>query len=122
VAGVNRAFLCAALWQRFGIMSSIINSRREIGTLYLEVALPQLDAAAAKRVKDEFGLLDLAGVARVVVDLKAVQFVDSSGVGTLLNLYKRLPAGSAVRLAGVQPPVQAVLELLRLHRVFEIAG
>jgi anti-sigma B factor antagonist len=103
-------------------MSSIVTSRKEGGTLYLDVLVTQLDAAVAKRMKDEFGQLDLSGVARVVVDLKPVQFVDSSGVGSLLNLYKRLPSGSAVRLAGVQASVQAVLELLRLHRVFEIAG
>jgi anti-sigma B factor antagonist len=103
-------------------MSSIINSRRDVGTLYLEILVQQLDAAVAKGVKDEFGHLDLAGVNRVMVDLKSVQFVDSSGIGSLLNLYKRLPGGSAVRLVGVQASVRAVLELLRLHRVFEIVG
>jgi anti-anti-sigma factor len=103
-------------------MSTIVTSRREIDTLFLEVMVRQLDAVVAKQVKDQFGQLDVNGLNRVVVDLKSVQFVDSSGIGALLNLYKRLPAGSAVRLAGVQPAVQAVLELLRLHRVFEIAG
>jgi anti-sigma B factor antagonist len=103
-------------------MSTILTSRREIGTLYLEILVQQLDAVVAKRMKDQFALLDVAEVSRVMVDMNAVQFVDSSGIGTLLNLYKRLPTGSTVRLTGVQPPVQAVLELLRLHRVFEIAA
>jgi len=103
-------------------MTAILTSRKELGTLYLDVLVTQLDAAVSKRMKDEFGLLDLKEVSRVVVNLNPVEFVDSSGVGTLLNLYKRLPAGAGVRLAGVQASVQAVLELLRLHRVFEIAG
>jgi anti-anti-sigma factor len=103
-------------------MSTILDSRRDAGTLYLEVKVAQLDAAAARKVKEAFSGLPLPGVGAVVVDLRPVEFVDSSGIGALLNLYKRLPAGSTVRLQGVQPAVQTVLELLRLHRVFEIAG
>jgi len=57
----------------------------------------------------------------VFADLASLDFIDSSGVGALLSLYKRLPPPNpSVKLLRVKPTVQAVIELLRLHRIFEI--
>jgi anti-sigma B factor antagonist len=58
---------------------------------------------------------------RLVVDLSDVHFVDSSGLGALvsaLKTLKLLKSDGDVRLANVQPPVVALLEIIRLHRVF----
>jgi len=58
-------------------------------------------------------------VERLTIDLRAVSFLDSSGVGALLSVYKKLPPDKpSVKLLNVQPPVQTVVELLRLHRIF----
>ena len=62
-------------------------------------------------------------ITRVELDFAGVEFIDSSGVGALLGVSKRLPQSSAsVRLLNVRAPVQSVIELLRLHRIFEIAS
>ena len=87
------------------------------GDLRLSIELPSLDAANAGDVKAEFKRLD-AGERRVCVDLSRVEFVDSSGVGALLSLYKQVEG--KMRLERPTPTVLSVLELLRLHRVFEI--
>lgn len=58
---------------------------------------------------------------RLVVDMSDVHFVDSSGLGALvsaLKTLKLLKSDGDVRLANVQPPVVALLEIIRLHRVF----
>ena len=58
---------------------------------------------------------------RLVVDMSDVHFVDSSGLGALvsaLKTVKLLKGDGDVRLANVQPPVVALLEVIRLHRVF----
>ena len=58
----------------------------------------------------------------VTVDLSQVDFIDSSGMGSLLSIHRRLPETHApVRLINVRPGVQSVLELVRLHRVFDLA-
>ena len=65
-------------------------------------------------------LIDV-GHHRLVVDLGDVNFVDSSGLGALvsaLRALKQLAGGGDIRLANVQPPVVALLEIIRLHRVF----
>jgi anti-sigma B factor antagonist len=96
--------------------------RREGATVNLTLAINQFDAPAAQHVKEKLRSLPLDGVNRVVIDLDTVEFIDSSGVGALLMLCKRLPPGAVVQLTKVQAEVRAVLELLRLHRVFEITA
>jgi anti-sigma B factor antagonist len=61
------------------------------------------------------------GQHRVVVDLGDVIFIDSSGLGALvsaLKTLKMLKGDGDIRLANVRPPVVALLEIIRLHRVF----
>jgi anti-sigma B factor antagonist len=65
-------------------------------------------------------LIDV-GHRRLVVDMGDVHFVDSSGLGALvsaLKTLKLLKQDGDIRLANVQPPVVALLEIIRLHRVF----
>jgi anti-sigma B factor antagonist len=53
--------------------------------------------------------------------LSQVTFLDSSGIGALLSLYKLLPTSNpSFKLRCVQPAVQAMIELLRLHRIFDL--
>ncbi len=62
-----------------------------------------------------------AGHHRLVIDMSDVHFVDSSGLGALvsaLKTLKLLKREGDIRLANVQPPVVALLEIIRLHRVF----
>jgi anti-sigma B factor antagonist len=95
--------------------------RREGAIVNLTLPTNQFDAVAAKQVKERFVSLPLDGVSRVVINLQSVEFIDSSGVGALLSLCRRLPVGSVMQLTHVQAEVRSVLELLRLHRVFEIS-
>ena len=77
------------------------------------------------QVAGEFrtALLDVidAGHHRLVIDMGDVHFVDSSGLGALVSALKTLrllKREGDIRLANVQPPVVALLEIIRLHRVF----
>jgi len=65
------------------------------------------------------------GNRRLVVDLQDVTFIDSSGLGALVSALKTLKRGEGdgdVRLARVQAPVVALLEIIRLNRVFTTYG
>jgi anti-sigma B factor antagonist len=99
----------------------MLNGTYADGTLHLVANTARLDAASAPGFKREFEAAWRAGVQRVTVDLGAVEFLDSSGVGALLSIYKRLPKENpSVRLLRVKATVQSVIELLRLHRIFEV--
>ena len=99
----------------------IVEAKLEGSELSLRVNSSRLDAPTAAGFKKDCEELWQPGIVSVRVDLSQVQFIDSSGVGALLSLYKRLPTPNpTVKLECVQPAVQAVIELLRLHRIFEL--
>jgi len=102
-------------------MSSVIEGQVADGLLRLEVGVNRLDAASARGFKQEIEAIWSGDIEQVELDFNKVEFVDSSGIGALLAIYKRLSQKeSPVRLVNVAPPVQSVIELLRLHRIFEI--
>ncbi len=89
-------------------------------TIFMHVA--RLDATAASALKDDLKFDLDPSVKRAEVDLNGLKFIDSSGIGLLLSIYRKLPQDSAeVTLLNVDPAVQSVLELLRLHRIFKVA-
>jgi anti-sigma B factor antagonist len=59
--------------------------------------------------------------ARIVVNLKGVNFVDSTALSTLVQAMKRARQNQGdCRLCEVQQPVRIILELTRLDKAFEI--
>lgn len=55
---------------------------------------------------------------RIEVNLTSLRMVDSSGVGTLVSLYKRIRAqGGEVVITGLRDQPLAIFRLLRLDRV-----
>jgi anti-sigma B factor antagonist len=102
-------------------MSYHFDYRPERKELRVRVAEPRFDAAAVPNFKKALDEAWKPGIARVVLDLAAVELIDSSGVGALLSVQKRLPAqGEPVTLHGTRPAIVGVLELLRLQRVFKL--
>ena len=98
-----------------------LNTETRNGKTLLRLKEERLDAQNSGQLRDTILRLLETGDAHLVIDLTDVRFIDSSGLGALLSGYKNatLRAGSFV-LAGLQPRVQSMFELTRLHRVFEI--
>jgi anti-sigma B factor antagonist len=58
---------------------------------------------------------------QVVLDLAALDFVDSSGLGAFLSCMRKVHAqGGEVKLANLSKPVRTLFELVRMHRIVEI--
>jgi anti-sigma B factor antagonist len=99
----------------------IIDAEINGTTLQIVVKVARLDASTVRDFKNETQKIWNSKIDDVRVDLSEVTFLDSSGIGALLSLYKRLPPSNpGFKLQRVQPAVQAVIELLRLHRVFDV--
>lgn len=61
------------------------------------------------------------GARRIVLDLQAVEFVDSRGLASLLNVLRRVEAcDGGLVLAGIQPQLRRLLEDTRLERHFRL--
>jgi anti-sigma B factor antagonist len=81
----------------------------------------RLDALTAPELRPTIDALVAQRAQRVVCDLRELTMVDSSGVGAIVSLFKRLRTlGGDVKLAGLQGQPQEIFHLLRLDRVFEV--
>ncbi len=61
------------------------------------------------------------GAGRVIVNLKAVRYIDSSGVASLVEgLKASRDTGIRLALVGLSPAARQVLELTRLLKLFEV--
>ncbi len=57
----------------------------------------------------------------IEIDLSETMFVDSCGLGALISLHKTTcNRNGTVRPLNPPRPVQQILELTRMHRIFEI--
>ena len=83
--------------------------------------LSELIAANAAQVRDDIRNALPPSVTILDLDLSSVTFLDSSGLGALISLHKTLSATrGAVRILRPTATVRQILELTRLHRMFEI--
>lgn len=63
------------------------------------------------------------GVHGVVLDLGAVDFIDSSGLGVIIGAQRRLRAvGRALRLVVTEPHVREVFALTGLDRILDLSA
>jgi anti-sigma B factor antagonist len=57
----------------------------------------------------------------VTLDLSSLRLIDSSGVGVIVSLFKRMRAnGGQVKIVGLRDQPRAIFRLLRLDRVFPV--
>lgn len=57
----------------------------------------------------------------VVLDCAAVEFIDSSGLGLLIAMLKRVAErGGELKLAGITKKMRMVIEITRTHKIFRI--
>ena len=83
--------------------------------------LVELAAANAAGVRDDIRAALSPAHTALEIDLSQVTFLDSSGLGALISLQKALRSqNGTVRLINPAANVRQILELTRLHRVFEI--
>jgi len=72
----------------------------------------EIDVAVAARFGQELSALGEATRGKVIVDLSAVGFIDSSGIRELLNAQRRLQStGAELVLLAPSAPCRRVLEV-----------
>ena len=80
----------------------------------------ELDALTSDELRPTLDAL-VSDADDVVVDLSGLRLIDSSGVGALVSLYKRVRNnGGSVRFVGVAAQPLAIFKLLRLDLVFAL--
>ena len=95
-------------------------TRREDGTTVIEIE-GTLDAVTAPELRQVVDELVQERCQHVELELSALRLIDSSGVGVIVSLFKRLRAeGGQVKIVGLKDQPRAIFKLLRLDRVFPL--
>ena len=91
------------------------------GSLVLTVAATALTSTNAAEFREQSVPKIAACTGAVVVDCSQLEFIDSTGVGALLQASNMLAESRRpIRLTGVGAKVLASLELMRVHRQFAL--
>jgi anti-sigma B factor antagonist len=82
----------------------------------------ELNASSATAFRDQIRSALQPQHTRLDLEFSDLRFLDSSGLGALIALHKTMVGRQGhVRIVNAQPHVQQVLELTRMHRIFELA-
>jgi anti-sigma B factor antagonist len=80
-----------------------------------------LDALSTPELRPTIEALVAEKRTAVTVDLSELRIIDSSGVGAIVSLYKRMRAvGAKVEVVGLRDQPLAIFRLLRLDRIFTV--
>jgi anti-sigma B factor antagonist len=83
--------------------------------------IKELGAGNANAFRDRARAAMADGQRNIEIDLSQTALMDSCGLGALVALHKTTcNKKGALRLLNPTPSVQQILELTRLHRVFEV--
>jgi anti-sigma B factor antagonist len=89
-------------------------------TKLLTLEMTRLDTIGTNVLKKRAISLIDAGQDSLVVDLHAVEFIDSSGLGILISLLKQVGTRGRLVICNLQPNVLNTFKLSRMDRVFSI--
>jgi anti-sigma B factor antagonist len=96
-------------------------TQRELNGIYLLALKGRLVLG-----QENIGLLTMldnllaSGPARIVVNLEHVNYVDSAGLGALLEMHRKTKAkGGSLKLCNLGPNLKRALETARLLPIFE---
>ena len=94
---------------------------QKIGSsLLIKILEPRLGADRAASFKESIGKFIERGDRRLVLDLSCVEFIDSSGLGGILSILKRLGKDGELVVCGVTDSVASMLKLTRMDRIFSV--
>ena len=93
---------------------------RKDGILIITPQEKRIDASVATEFKSK--LIDFLenGDKVIVINLSAVDFIDSSGLGAMVLILRKIGTDGRIKLCKLKGSVKSIFELTRLDEVFEI--
>ncbi len=80
----------------------------------------KLDASSAAEFKARMVNWIQKGHKLILLDLSAVEFMDSSGLNAIISVLKALGEEGNIVLCGLRKMVSSVFRLTRMERIFDI--
>lgn len=96
-------------------------TRRETENTVILTLAGEIEIYNTGAVQAEVKGLIAAKKNRLILNMDAVPFIDSTGIGMLLLFHRNLKAsGGGLKLAQLSPPVDKVFHLTKLNTILEI--
>ena len=98
---------------------TVVSAKTNNGAIVVALDTERLDASNAPLVKTKV-LSAIQGTTsdRLIIDLKTVTFMDSTGLGALVSVRKNIPEHFGMELINTSDFVAKILKLTRMDRVF----
>ncbi|MCH9670106.1 MAG: STAS domain-containing protein [Gammaproteobacteria bacterium] len=81
----------------------------------------RLDSSSVSSAAADFTALARGPESVLLIDMSGVDVIDSSGLSLLLSVYRRRAEhDKSLALCGLSASVRRLIELTRLHRLFQI--
>lgn len=94
---------------------------RDVGAVTVIAVGGEIDVYTAPRLRDRITELVAAGRYHLIVDLEAVEFLDSTGLGVLVGGLKKVRGEEgSMRLVCTQDRLLKIFRITGLAKVFEI--
>ena len=100
-----------------------LNAMRNGQTLIVTLK-GELDHHSAENIRNEIdALLIDPGIRKLVLDMKNVTFMDSSGLGVILGRYRMLSSrGGSVYVSNVAPNVDRIFKMSGIYSLIQRTG
>ena len=99
-------------------MNFSVNVRNADGVSLVEV-IGRLTSFEAKAFREMIHGLLKQGQTNIVLNLTALEYLDSSGIGELVRNYMSVvKKGGAMKVVGLAPKVEEILKVTQLYHVF----
>ncbi|MCX6302002.1 MAG: STAS domain-containing protein [Bacteroidia bacterium] len=99
----------------------MINIEKQDKIDIINFSIDKINALITEDIRNEIIKLFENANAKVVIDLKGVQYIDSSGFGCFLSIMKAARGNyGSLKFACPEPAVMEVFKTLHLNTVFEI--
>ena len=97
-----------------------MTEERRAELLILQPQDARLDASKAPALREALTKRIDAGEQTVILDLSKVNFMDSSALSALIAAVKKMGPLGTIAVAEMRPPVEKLLKITRMDRVFPL--
>jgi anti-sigma B factor antagonist len=98
-----------------------MNSEEKNGILVFKIT-GDIDINSSPDMKKGFEKIFREKKNKIVIDLKSVGYVDSSGLATIVEILKNMRVyGGKLKLSGLSDKVRGLFEITKLDKLFDIS-
>jgi len=99
----------------------MINIEKKGNLDIISFSVNNINALITEEIKEEiFKVIDNSN-SKIVIDLKGIEYIDSSGFGCFLSVMRAARSNYGIlKFANPEPRVMELFRLLHLHTVFQI--